>query len=105
MANNTKDDRFDVHAQQETEESALAELNELERQLAAQLRIPARTLRRQLVRMLRTGELDETPLVAQWLAAYSAAIECAAERAGPPRDLPLREEQGPQEAALAAFGV
>jgi len=105
MANNTKDDRFDVPAQQETEESVLAALNELEMQLAARLRIPARTVRRQLVRMLRTGELDETALVAQWLAAYHAAMECAAERAGPPRDLSPREEQGPQEAALAAFGV
>lgn len=109
MVNNTDDrfvdDRFDVPAQQETEESVLAELDELEAQLAAELRINPRVLRRQLVRMLRTGEVVETALVARWLAAYHCVMECAAERAGPPRDLHVNEDQGPLEAALAAFGV
>lgn len=46
--------------------------------VAAELRLNPRTLRRQLVRMLRTGEVAETALVARWLAAYHSAMEYAA---------------------------
>lgn len=75
MANNT-DDWVDAPAQPETEESVLAELAALDALVAADLRLNPRTLRRQLVRMLRTGEVVETALVARRLAAYHAAMEC-----------------------------
>lgn len=106
MQNTTNKSSFDVAAHLETEEFVLATLAELEVRLAARLKLQRGTLRRRLLPLLRSGEVAEDELVAQWLAAYHAAMEYAAERASePPRDPSGMSEQGPHDAALAAFGA
>lgn len=105
MENTTDRGLFDVEAQVETEELVLAALLDLEVRLAARLKLPRGTLRRRLLPLLRSGAVAEDELVSKWLAAYHAAMEYAAERASePPRDLGGMDEQGPHDAALAAFG-
>ena len=105
METNTKKGPLDVEARLETVDAVLAELEELEGQLAAELGMQRRMVRSRLVPMLRAGEINETELVERWLAAYDAAMEYIAERvADPPRDLHHAEDQGPQDAALAVFG-
>lgn len=69
---------FNIPAQPETEMSVLAELDQLEGQLATELRIHPRMLRQQLVQRLRAGEIVETALVAKWLAAYQSVLEYTA---------------------------
>lgn len=106
MENTTDKSPFDVAVQAETEAIVLATLDEVESRLAAQLGIPRRSLRRRLLPLLRSGAVAEDELVSRWLAAYHTAMEYAAERAsGPPRNLRGMDEQGPHEAALAAFGA
>lgn len=97
---------LDVLATVETEENIIARLEELELELAARYEIPKRQLRRELPRRIRAGEVDENSRTEEWLFLYSAAIEYATiQTGGPPRAAaPSNTEQGPHDAALAAFG-
>lgn len=80
------------------------ELERIEAQLAREMNMSRQSLRRRLPEMLRREEVIETALVSEWLMLYAAAMDYATHRtAGPP---PVaRDEEGPQNAALAAFGV
>jgi hypothetical protein len=93
---------LEVVSHVETKELALLELERVEVELAARLGIPRPQLRRRVVAMLRAGELDEDAVVTRWLAAYDVAMEYAS--AGPPQRSSTKDDQGPQDAALAAFG-
>lgn len=106
MENTTDKSPFDREMQIETAELANAALEQLEARLTARLQLPRRFRRRNLLALLRSGQIAEDELISQWLAAYHTVMEYAAERAsGPPRDHSRIEEQGPPEAALAAFGI
>jgi hypothetical protein len=98
---------LDVEAHEETELSVMRRLDRVETLLATELEIPRRQVRKRMLQLVRAREIDETNNVMEWMAAYSAAIECAERNATdpPPPSLMDRDPQGPQDAASALFGV
>ena len=64
-----------VAAKLEDGDAAVVELSRIEWELALQLRVPRSQVRRHMLRLVRDHAIDETDLVARWLAAYDVVME------------------------------
>lgn len=65
---------LEVEARLEDGDAAIAELDLIERELAMKLHVPTQELRRHMLNLLREHKIDETALVARWIATYEVVM-------------------------------